>query len=458
MSTEEPQTRALLLLEEYFPGSRIGGKYRLEEVIGQGGMGSVWRASNVVLEMPVAIKLIRPEVRALETTAWLLDEARLAAGLQHPSVVRIFDFGVAETGDAYIVMELLKGPSLADVLELRGKLSTIAAVRLLLPIVAGLAAAHRKGIAHLDLKPENILIAEMGRRRQPKLLDFGIARRTGRRNSPSERLVGSPAYMSPEQACGNADVDARADIWGICVVLYELVAGRGPFTADTPSDTLVAVREREPEPFLGDEPGLDALWAIVRSGLSKEREHRFVSARHLGNALAQWLIERDVHHDVCGELLAASWGLTARPRTASAQLQRQFQLQAGPRELAPTPAASPKVAARWRSKKLAAAAVCLSVAVPALVLSLQSLLGTDRHARLLPASALDGGISSAPLDRSYETTVAPLTAATRAAEPSAQPAVVRSTSSSNRAAKLSSKRAHRTSSKEAALGLKDPFQ
>src|ERR1700754_4697784 len=104
---EDSPVRAIRLLEEYFPGSLIGGKYQLVEVIGRGGMGSIWRAINVVLEMPVAITLIRPEVRGDETTALLLNEARLAAKLQHPSVVRLFDFGVAKTRDAYIVMELL---------------------------------------------------------------------------------------------------------------------------------------------------------------------------------------------------------------------------------------------------------------------------------------------------------------------------------------------------------------
>lgn len=156
--------RAVPLLEEYFPGSVIGEKYRLEAVVGRGGMGSVWRATNLLLEMPIAIKLIHPAARGDETTALLLNEARLAAKLQHPSVVRLFDFGVAETGDAYIVMELLNGSNLADLLERRGKMSAITAARLLLPVVHGLCAAHRRGIVHLDLKPENIVLAKVGAR------------------------------------------------------------------------------------------------------------------------------------------------------------------------------------------------------------------------------------------------------------------------------------------------------
>jgi eukaryotic-like serine/threonine-protein kinase len=455
--------RAVPLLEEYFPGSVIGGKYRLEAVVGRGGMGSVWRATNLVLEMPIAIKLIHPEARGDETTALLLNEARLAAKLHHPSVVRLFDFGVAETGDAYIVMELLNGSNLADLLERRGKMSAITAVRLLLPIVHGLCAAHRRGIVHLDLKPENIVLSKVGARWQPKLLDFGIATKAGLRNGSAARttLIGSPAYMSPEYACGSPDVDARSDVWGICVVLYELISGHAPFTAATVADTMRAVIENEPEPLADDQPGTRELWSILRAGLAKDRQQRFVHARQLGDALAQWLIDRDQHDDVCGEPLVSSWGPRARGRTVPSFVP---------------PARDALTAAPLQPQKhrraQGVAAVCLCVAASGLVFLRSDVGGDSRHTgharhslhgHANPSYATD--VDAVP----HRVTVPPAepvpqsSAATPRddeAENFAQlPVGTGHKPSSVRARlRLTGKATNRARSKEAKLGLKDPFE
>ena len=452
---DDSQDRSLLLLEEYFPGSLIGGKYRLEAVIGRGGMGTVWRATNVVLEMPVAVKLIHPEVRGGETTALLLNEARLAAKLQHPSIVRLFDFGVAKTGDAYIVMELLNGSNLAVVLERHGKLPAITAVRWLLPIVHALSAAHHKGIVHLDLKPENIVISKAGDRWQPKLLDFGIAKKTGLGNNSaaSEILLGSPAYMSPEYACGNPDIDAGSDIWGICVVLYELVSGRSPFTAATVGETMRAILGSEPEPLADEQAGAPELWKILRTGLAKDRQQRFANARQLGEALAQWLVERDQHDDVCGEPLVSNWGPSARAR---ADLSQQAQNE--------TIVARTLPKSRWRSAWLGAA-VGLGLVVSVFALwpvesgeygPKKTTAGRTVEQASRPTQPTDSSASATPqltASKPYAETDEVKTVARSPAGVATRPS-----SAPARQPRLTGKVSNRARSREATLGLKDPFE
>src|SRR5262249_49057612 len=141
----------------YVPGGVIGAKYRLTRVLGEGGMGAVWAARNLKLDVDVAIKLIRREVAADDTSERLLQEARAAARIGHPCIVRVYDFGETEFKDPYIVMELLEGESLRQALERKGRLPVVNAVQTLLPVASALSAAHAKGIIHRDVKPENVL-------------------------------------------------------------------------------------------------------------------------------------------------------------------------------------------------------------------------------------------------------------------------------------------------------------
>jgi serine/threonine-protein kinase len=168
--------------EHYQPplstGAVIDGKYRLERLLGEGGMGAVWRAHHLQLDLPVAIKLLRAgSEQSASLSERLKIEARAAAQLSHAAIVRVFDVDTAETGEPYIVMELLSGESLSNVLD-RGRLSPVSAVQILLPIAEGLALAHGKGIVHRDLKPHNVFMVDDADRLQPKLLDFGIAKLT----------------------------------------------------------------------------------------------------------------------------------------------------------------------------------------------------------------------------------------------------------------------------------------
>ena len=170
---EEPNSKERQ--HRYLPGEIVAEKYRLIRLIGEGGMGSVWVARNLALDIRVAVKLIRSDLDAPGITERLLKEARTTARLRHPSIVRVFDFGRTRHGDPFIVMELLQGETLGTVLNRESRLSAPQALQLLLPVADGLAAAHAQGIVHRDLKPDNVFFTEVDDRIQPKVLDFGIA-------------------------------------------------------------------------------------------------------------------------------------------------------------------------------------------------------------------------------------------------------------------------------------------
>jgi serine/threonine-protein kinase len=290
----------------YDAGAIVAGKYQLIEELGQGGMGSVWVAKNRTLDVDVAIKLVRAEfAHDVDGIAErMLQEARAAASIGHPAIIQVFDFGFAEHGDPFIVMELLRGESLDQALQRRRCVSPNRAAQTLLPIIDALAATHAHGIVHRDLKPANIFLARpAGQRLQPKVLDFGVAkleRRAAVRLTQEGALVGSPAYMSPEQFLGNAVVDGRADIWSLCVVLYEMITSHRPFEGDGGS-AAVLWRVTNAEPRSIAEHGLDelALWQILVKGFAKEPDGRYESMHAFGRALAEWLVARGVNEDIC---------------------------------------------------------------------------------------------------------------------------------------------------------------
>ena len=291
-------------------GQLIGDKYRLVERLGEGGMASVWLAHNEALEIDVAVKFIRADLQHPGLTSRLLQEARAAAKLGHPAIVRVSDFGKTETQQPYIVMELLRGEDLAKVIAERGALNPVRAVRTLLPIVHALAAAHGKGIVHRDLKPDNVFLHQReGGGVQPKLVDFGIAklkRDDDQRITQLGNAMGSPAYMSPEQARG-LDVDHRADIWAFSVMMYEAVTGKLPFDGPTYAALLCAILEGQPPPITEVGVADPQLWALISRGLEKDPERRWSSMRELGTALAHWLSARNVVDDITGTSLMSTW-------------------------------------------------------------------------------------------------------------------------------------------------------
>jgi serine/threonine protein kinase len=299
-------------------GSIIAGKYRLERLLGEGGMGAVWRAQHLQLELPVAIKLLQAGGDKANLSERLKIEARAVARLSHPAIVRVFDIDASESGEPFIVMELLEGESLSDLCD-RDRLSAVVAVQTLLPIAEGLALAHAKGIIHRDLKPHNVFITRTDERLQPKLLDFGIAKLT---TSPLPTgnltdtgvLLGSPDYMSPEQARGKNDVDFRADIWQFCVVLYEAISGTTPFEGENYNALMRAIVEDEPAPLPLDNGVDQRLSDLIAWGMSKDREQRPPSIQELARALAEWLIDRGVNEDITFAPLGQKWLTRGSPK------------------------------------------------------------------------------------------------------------------------------------------------
>ncbi len=295
-------------------GAVLAGKYRLEAQLGEGGMAVVWSAYHLELEIPVAIKLLRGHDPRLARRLKL--EARAAAGLAHPAIVRVLDVAATEEGEPFIVMELLTGETLASALA-RGNVSALRVVQLLLPIVEALALAHDHGVVHRDLKPENVFLAAEGELLQPKLLDFGIAKLAGGvaaiRLTANGTALGSPSYMSPEQARGD-EVDHLSDVWSFCVLLYKAIGGKAPFRGAGPREILDAILKQAPAPLpLGS--GVDGHVArIVLSGLNKDPAARPASMRQLGQQLARWLLLHGVAVDACGAPLVSKW-LTSDPPT-----------------------------------------------------------------------------------------------------------------------------------------------
>jgi eukaryotic-like serine/threonine-protein kinase len=295
---------------EFAEGDLIGQKYRLLVRLGEGGMASVWRARNEALEMEVAIKFIRADLDDPRLAERLLQEARAAARLGHPAIVRVLDFGTTRAGEPYIVMEYLQGESVSEMLERCGRSSATSAVRTMLPIAHALATAHGKGIVHRDIKPDNIFLSRQDAFVQPKLFDFGVAKlelgaRVGRLTEHG-LVFGTPEYMAPEQARGE-EADQRADIWAFTVVLYEMLTGRLPFEGKSYNAILRAIIEDTPPPTTTFAGGDAALWEILERGLSKDVEKRWQTMREIGTALASWLIQRGLDQDVSGASLHAVW-------------------------------------------------------------------------------------------------------------------------------------------------------
>jgi serine/threonine-protein kinase len=308
--TAEPSPQQFVSFA-YSAGDVIAGKYALEEMLGEGGMGAVFRARNTAIDMPVAIKLIRADLNRELLSGRLLQEARAAAKLAHPAIVRVFDVGQTATGDPFIVMELLEGENLSTIIDREGRLPATRAVQLLLPIADALAAAHAKGFVHRDVKPDNVFIVRDEGALQPKLVDFGIVKlvqhETEHHLTQAGAVLGSPDYMSPEQARGLEQVDLRSDVWSFSVMLYEAIAGSMPFESTNYNALLRMIVEDE-VPSLKDRCGADEiLSSIVALGLRKDPAERFGSLGIMGKALAAWLIEQGIAEDVCGVSLESKW-------------------------------------------------------------------------------------------------------------------------------------------------------
>jgi serine/threonine protein kinase len=278
-------------------GKVLDRKYRIVRVIGVGGMGTVYEAEHIVISRHVALKVLSPEfVERPETVERFFREAKAASAIGHPNIIDIYDVGREDDNTVYIVMELLKGMNLADCIDCEKRLAPTAAAAIAAQVLSALRAAHEKGIVHRDLKADNVFLAVDSRDRQEvKLLDFGIAKvgQTGTQGLGLTRdgdVVGTPYYLSPEQARGTRDVDARIDIWGVGVILYEMLTGQLPYTGENYNEVLGKILLDEPKPLLEQVPDLPPeLVAIVEKAMQKDRANRYASAAAMLDELTPFI-------------------------------------------------------------------------------------------------------------------------------------------------------------------------
>ncbi|MBL9027964.1 MAG: protein kinase [Myxococcales bacterium] len=269
------------------PGSFVAGRYRVTRLIGQGSMGEVWEAVHTMTERPVALKVLLDGTSSLEARARILREARACGRIQHRNVIEVFDVGEVDDHRPFLVMPLLSGQTLEDHIDTRGPLSEEEALTVGLGVARALVAAHDLGIVHRDLKPANVFLHWEREASEPivKVLDFGISKILSRDEASftdAGRAVGSPAYMSPEQARGESDVDARTDIWSFGVLLFEALTAKLPFPGETPYAIVGHILH-------GEMPDFDTLCPNVRPGVRdllrrcvmKDRGSRIPTARDL---------------------------------------------------------------------------------------------------------------------------------------------------------------------------------
>jgi serine/threonine-protein kinase len=386
-------------------GDVIAGKYRIEKVLGAGGMGVVVAARHIQLDEKVALKFLLPEALAHpEAVARFLREARAAVKIKNEHVARVSDVGTLESGVPYMVMEYLDGSDLSAWLEQRGPLPLEQAVEFVLQACVAVADAHALGIVHRDLKPANLFcVRRSDGQLTIKVLDFGISKLTDLRGSgralemtKTAALMGSPRYMSPEQMRSSKDVDGGTDIWALGVVLYELIAGRAPFLAETVTELAIQVASDPPPSLRGLR--LEAppeLEVVVLKCLEKDRRRRFRNVAELAHALLPFAPERAraFVQRISG---IVQMGATPAPDATPASLPAgPHPTSAGTLTLPPvgrTTMGRPRAGKPLAFAGAALGVLAVSAAVTFLVFTRKSPVAEDQRA---PASAVTA-VSSAP--------------------------------------------------------------
>src|SRR4051812_4565786 len=275
------------------PGDVIGGKYRIVRLIGDGGMGTVYEARHEFLETTVALKFLHTELaQRAGLASRFLQEARVSARIRSPHVTHVTDVDQTADGSPYLVMELLHGEPLQQAMDRHGKLPPEQAVDFGLQILSGLESAHAIGVVHRDLKPDNVFIVPGPTGPLLKLIDFGIAKL--RASTEFQKgltragvIMGTPEYMAPEQLFAAENVDHRADLYSLGVILFEMLSGRRPADGDEVEAIVAAVVSGNVRHLADLEPGLaPGLVAVVERALRPDREARFGSALEMRAALA----------------------------------------------------------------------------------------------------------------------------------------------------------------------------
>jgi serine/threonine-protein kinase len=287
MTDESPQPPPVV---DALVGHTLADRYRLTRKIGEGGMGAVYEAQHVQLSKPVAVKVLRDKyLDRPEVAKRLVQEARLASSIRHENIIDITDSGSTEDGRTFVVMEHLVGQSLAELLRREGALPEGRVLEIARQAASALGAAHARGIVHRDVKPENLFLLDRGGRDFVKVLDFGISKSMKPGAPPTEEslrlthtgmVLGTPLYMSPEQARGDDDLDERIDVYALGVILYECLTGEVPFRANNYLGVISAVVNQEVTPVRKLRPEMrisEALEQVVQKAMAKSRDDRYPS-------------------------------------------------------------------------------------------------------------------------------------------------------------------------------------
>lgn len=283
-------------------GSTIGGRFRLDAILGEGGFGAVYRAHDVQSDVDVALKLLHARLGASrEVRARFRREAESAARIGHPGIVGVLGTGEDERGDAWIALELLEGRSLAEELTSVGPLPLSRVVSIVSAVCDALGAAHARGIVHRDLKPDNVFLTAQG----PKLLDFGVSKvfegqDLGSLATRTGAALGTPYYMPPEQAQGKREIDHRADLYALGVVIFELLTGERPFEDDSYPMLVLKICTEPPPPVTASRSDVPAAFeSVLARLLAKSPDARFASCAEVSAALAPF-----ASHDVAPKLVS----------------------------------------------------------------------------------------------------------------------------------------------------------
>ncbi|HJU55291.1 MAG TPA: protein kinase, partial [Pyrinomonadaceae bacterium] len=280
--------------EDPLIGQTLAGKYHIEELINEGGMGAVYRATHVLMDKIVAIKVLHPALAADDKiVARFTREAKAASRISHPHALTVTDFGEDESGVVFLVMEYLKGRTLKEVIHGDEAMPLPRIVEIIRQVCGALEAAHGEGVVHRDLKSDNIMLLDIGGGDWAKVLDFGIAKITEKVGADPaltapNLIIGTPQYMSPEQCSQAAEIDSRSDVYSLGVILYEMLVGHVPFTGESPTAIMMKHLQEPPPSVLEERKDLPvAVGRVVTRAMAKRPEDRFQTVAELSEELAE---------------------------------------------------------------------------------------------------------------------------------------------------------------------------
>ncbi|HMF57134.1 MAG TPA: protein kinase [Pyrinomonadaceae bacterium] len=344
-------------------GKTLADKYRIEELLNKGGMGAVYRGTHVLMDKTVAVKVLHPALAADDKiVARFTREAKAASRISHPHALSVTDFGEAENGVVFLVMEYLHGRTLKEVIHEDGAMPLARATFIIKQISGALDEAHSQGVVHRDLKSDNIMLLDVGGGDWAKVLDFGIAKiiqpleQDPALTSPN-LIIGTPQYMSPEQCSQASDIDSRSDIYSLGIILYEMLVGHVPFTGESPTAIMMKHLQDAPPSVLEERRDLPAaVDKVVARALAKRPEDRYQSASQLTQALTLAAEESPVVASAVADTvpdtpkratnrIIVTTGESEPARTTGSEERDDEETMVRPRESAPPPVFDEKIVA-----------------------------------------------------------------------------------------------------------------